>query len=268
MKQQFGGVGSSLSGVALLAACCCGTSAGLARVNASYGGLASIRTIHPTFVAVGVVLIIVGLWRRLGRVPLLAMFGLALLMLGELLVPPMSITATHQFAPLQLVGLASSIVAAVLLVFAFYRAYPSRHPRFALTAMSGAAMATGCDCCLVAMGITGTLHALLPGQSWLPHTFTVYAVAATLIVIGLGKIGGALPAFVALAGQTWVYYWLELPYSKLPSIMLHGVNINFVIKYPMMLIGTLTVMSAFALAYRIQEARVLSRVTASVATGD
>ena len=59
---------------------------------------------------------------------------------------------------------------------AFYPAYPSRrHPRFALTAMSSAATAAGCDCCLITMGITGALHAFLPAQFWLPHTFTVYA---------------------------------------------------------------------------------------------
>lgn len=268
MQRQSYATGSSLTGVAILAACCCGTSAGLARLNASYGGVASIRTIHPAFVAVGVALVIIGLWRRLGRVPLLATFGLGLLMLGELMVPPMSITTVEHFAPIQLIGLISSIAAAVLLVFAFYRAYPSRHPRFALTAMSGAAMATGCDCCLVTMGITGTLHALLPAQTWLPHTFTVYALAATLMVIGLGRLGGALPAFIALAGQAWIYFWLELPYSKLPAVNLHTVSINFVIKYPMMLLGTLTVMSAFALAYRNQEARVISRVAEPAVAGD
>lgn len=268
MQQQSFGSKSSLAGVAVLAACCCGTSAGLGRLSASYGGAASIRTIHPAFVAIGVALIIFGLWRRLGRSPLLAMFGLGLLMLGELIVPPMSITATIHFTAVQLIGLASSIVAAILLVFAFYRAYPSKHPRFALTAMSGAAMATGCDCCLVTMGITGTLHALLPTQSWLPHTFTVYAVAAALMVIGLGRLGGPLPAFMAAAGQAWIYYWLELPYSKLPAITLHGVSINFVIKYPMMLLGTLTVMGAFALAYRIQEGRISDGVAEHALSGD
>jgi hypothetical protein len=88
------------------------------------------------------------------------------------------------------------------------------------------------------------------------------------MVIGLARLGGPLPAFIALAGQAWIYFWLELPYSKLPAVTLHGVNINFVIKYPMMLLGTLTVMGAFALAYRDQEARVISRVTEPAIAGD
>jgi hypothetical protein len=80
--------------------------------------------------------------------------------------------------------------------------------------------------------------------------------------------GGALPAFIALAGLPWIYLWLELPYSKLPAITLHGVNINFIIEYPVMRLGTLTVMSAFALASRNQESRVMSRVAESAVAGD
>jgi hypothetical protein len=67
-----------------------------------------------------------------------------------------------------------------------------------------------------------------------------YAVAATLMVIGLVRFGGALTRFIARARQAWIYFWLELPYSKLPAVTLHSVSINFTIKYPMMMLGTLT----------------------------
>lgn len=73
---------------------------------------------------------------------------------------------------------------------------------------------------------------------------------------------------IALVGQVWTYYWLELPYSKLPAITVHGVSVNFVIKYPMMLVGTLAVMSAFALAFRIQEGRITDQVAEHALSGD
>ena len=121
---------------------------------------------------------IVGLWRRLGRVPLLATSGLGLLMLGELMVPPMSIT-THRALRFYSIDRAGFFHRRRIVGARFLSRLPSRYPRFGLAAMTGAAMATGCDCCLVTMGITGTLHTFLPAQSWLPHTFTVYGVAAT-----------------------------------------------------------------------------------------
>lgn len=268
MNQQYAGVKASLTGVALLAACACGTSSRLATLANTYGGAASSHMIHPLFLAVGGAAILVGLWKRQRRLPFFAVIGLALLMLGELLVPAMSMPSGSQFHPSQLLGLFSYMVAAVFLVFAFYRAYPSKRPGAALTAMTGAAMATGCECCAVTMGIVGTLQLLLPLQAWLPHTLPIYAVAIALMAIGLGRLGGLLPVLLAVAGQAWVYFWLELPYAKLPAMMFHGVSANFLIKYPMMLLGTLTVMSAFALAFRTQEARVIGRIAEPAVAGD
>lgn len=268
MNQQSEGVKASLAGAAVLAACACGTSSKLAGLSTSYGAAATSHMIHPLFLAAGGALILVGLWRRQQRLPFFAVIGLALLMAGELIVRPMSLTNATRFHTTQLLGLFSSIAAAAFLVFAFYRAYPSKQPRFALTAMTGAAMATGCECCLVTMGITGTLQALLPSQTWLPHTLPIYAAATTLMAIGLGRLGGLLPALVAVAGQLWVYYWLELPYASMPTILVHANNVNFVIKYPMMLVGTSVVMSAFALAYRAQEVRVANPVAEHAVAGD
>ena len=265
---QPSGVKTSLAGAAVLAACACGASTRLAGLNASYGGTATAYMFHPIFLAVGGALILIGLWRRQRRLPFFALLGLGLLMAGEFLIRPMSISPDTHFSTMQILGLLSSLAAAALLVYSFYRAYPSSRPAAALTAMSGAAAATGCDCCLVTMGVTGTLQALLPSQPWLSQTLSLYVVAAALMAFGLGRLGGLTPALVAVAGQAWVYYWLELPYSSLPTISMHGINVNFMIKYPMMLSGTLIVMGAFALAYRIQEARVTSTVTEQAVAGD
>ena len=120
MNQQSAGVKPSLAGAAVLAACACGASSRLAGLSASYGGAASSHMIHPFFLAVGGALILLGLWRRQQRLPFFALIGLALLMAGEFIVRPMSITGSTQFHSTQLLGLFSSIVAAAFLVFAFY----------------------------------------------------------------------------------------------------------------------------------------------------
>ncbi len=264
MRSHNIATGSSLLGAAILAACACGSSSKLAQLDSSFGSHATARMVHPIFVGAGAILILGGLWQLNRRATGFALGGLIALGIGEYLVPPMSITALTQFSSLQLAGLAASLAGAILLVTAFFRAFPSRNPGASLTAMSGAAMATGCECCLVTMGITGISHAIFPSQAWLPHTLPVYLVATLLMAVGLTRLGGITAAGLAVAGQIMVYFWLELPYDSLPRMMLHGVNINFAIKYPMLLVGSLVVMSSFVLAYRAQE----SLVTPMVSMGE
>lgn len=217
--------------------------------------------IHPIFLVTGAALILGGLWRRHRRAAGFALSGLIALGIGEYLVPPMSITAATLFSSMQLAGLVASVIGAGLLVAAFFQAFPSQRPGSSLMAMSGAAMATGCECCLVTMGITGISHAIFPGQAWLPHTLPVYLLATLLMGVGLGRIGGITAAGLAVAGQSFLYFWLEFPYDSLPRMMVHSVNLNFVIKYPLMLAGSLAVMASFVLAYRTQESHEMPMVT-------
>jgi hypothetical protein len=37
------------------------------------------------------------------------------------------------------------------------------------------------------------------------------------MAIGLFRLRGIVPAVMAVAGQAFLYFWLELPYSSLPS---------------------------------------------------
>ena len=253
MQTEATRTGMSMTGVAVLAACACGTSSGIGRLTGSFGAPAATGTIHPLFVAVAGIFIVTGLWRLGNSVRALALLGMTLLMAAEFITPPMSIAGKTNLSVIQLGGLAVSMLAAVALVAAFFRAYPSRQPSAALTAMSGTAMASGCNCCLVTMGITGTLHSMFPNTNLVAQTSTVYIAAGLLMAIGLFRLRGAVPALMALAGQGFLYYWLELPYFSMPAVNVNGVNINFVIKYPMMVVGGLVVMAAFAYAWRTQE---------------
>lgn len=256
MKPDFSGARLSLPGVAVLAACACGTSSRLAQISNSFGISENLRSIHPMFVVLGSALIVGGLWRRERRAAGIGAIAVALLLLGELLAPPMSIKAGTLLTGTQILGFIISVLAAIGLVAAFYRAYPSRNPAAALTAMSGAVMAVGCNCCLVTMALAAPGRALLPGHAWAGASLTFYLIAATLMAAGLGRLGGLGASAVAVVGQGFVYFWLELPYSALPAFTLRGVDANFMIKYPMMFAGSLIVMSAFVLAYRTQEKRV------------
>lgn len=269
MQSDSTRTGMSMTGVAVLAACACGTSAGLGRLSTSFGAASATAQIHPFFVGAGGLFILAGLWQSGVLVRALALLGVSLLLISEILTPPMSLHGETHLSAVQIGGLIASLAAAVALVAAFFRAYRTQNPSASLTAMSGAAMATGCNCCLVTMGMTGTLHALLPDQMWVSQTLTVYIAAASLMAIGLFRLRGVVPATMAVIGQAFLYYWLELPYSSLPAITAHGVNVNFVIKYPMMLAGALLVMSAFAFAYREEEIKNLvpNRVPSS-AFGD
>lgn len=253
MKSRSSGAAMSLGGVAILAACACGTSSRIAQLTNTYGLTDGLKGIHPWFVIAGSILIVAGLWRREHRAAMLGTMGVGSLFLGELLAPPMSVHSGVSLTSSQISGLAASIVAAILLIAAFYRAYPSRIPSASLTAVTGAALATGCNCCLITMAIAAPGRVLLPDQGWASANLTFYLIAMALVVTGLARLSGFRAAGLALIGQAFLYFWLELPYSAMPTISLHGVNVNFIIKYPMMILGAAVVMTAFVLAYRTEE---------------
>lgn len=265
MKNLLGGSGSSLLGVAILAACACGTSSNLVKMTGVHEHAISRQSFYLPFVVVGLVLIVQGLWRRGRRFGLIALGGAGLMIAGNLLVEQMSITASTRLTVAQLSGLLAYVGAGALLVLAFYRAFPSQKPGASLTAMAGMGMATGCNCCLVAMGITGLALSAMPFAPWLGTTEAAYIPAAVLIAVGLGRLGGPLPAIAAIAGQAVVFFGLRL---VIPGLQIAGNPAGFLIKYPLMLFGTVMMMTSFAWAYRASEATEFSRLHEPVTAGD
>src|SRR5437879_6145588 len=118
MKSNSVGTGMSLSGVAALAACACGTSSGIGRLTSSFGYPGSTRSVHPFFLAAGAILIVWGLWNRNRRAALFSLVAMIFLGLGEFLTPPMSL-GNARLDGTQILGLSFSLVAAVFLVIAF-----------------------------------------------------------------------------------------------------------------------------------------------------
>lgn len=247
--------GTSLGGVAVLAACACGTSSSLAKIAGSYSVNFGGAPIHQGFLLVGGIMVVTGLWQRERIAALIGAAAITLLVIGEILLPVMGINSSTQISAWGLIGVAAYLLAGVLLVLAFRRAYQFQHSTAGMLAMSGMAMSVGCNCCLVTQGISGLAHTVAPSQAWLAQTLTIYSVATVLMAVGLYRIGGALPAAMVVGGHALNYYGLELPASLAPAIMAHGIRFAHISKYPIMLAGTCLMMAGFALAYATQKER-------------
>ena len=263
--------GMTFGGVAVLAACACGASSQIGKLTGSYGNPLSAHAIHPAFVAVGSLLLLAGLWRRGTKAAIMGFLAVAGLALGEYLLPTMGITEGTQLLASQMVGVAFYLLAGVLLVMALYRAFPLQRSGWGIASYAGLAASVGCNCCLVTQGIAGFFHALAPAQHWHANSLTIYAVATTVMAIGLFRLAGAVPTLMVVGGHALDYFGLELPYSSAPSITVHGVQLGFVSKYPIMLLGTAIMTAGFALAYATQHAKTgegVQRVPEPLLAGD
>lgn len=253
MREQMEGAGASLGGVAVLATCACGTSAGLSKLSAAYGLPMGNSIVHPAIISVGVALLLAGLWRRHRAATAVALGGVALLALGNLIVRPTMMDAAHRpYTALQVGGLFVYLAAAAWLVAAFYRAYPSRQPRFALMAMGGMVLAMGCTCCMVTGAMSGLAATFVPSQPWLASGAVLTGAAAVLLAAGLSRIGGLRAGAIALAGEAIIYGGPKLLTAAIAPVMVRGVVINFAFRYPVTLAGALVVLYGFVIAYRAE----------------
>lgn len=263
MKHDTQAGGSALAGVAIMAACACGAATGTVKTL----GLAGIQTgnpvIHPIFVGFGGLLILSGLWRRSWRAGMLATAGLALLAIGNAISPPRIMSMSGMpHTGVQLLGFALYPVAAVLLVMAFMRAFPSPQPVAAATAMSGMALATGCSCCLVTGATSGLIGATGLGMPWVYTWSLVFFAGSALVMAGLWRLAGVKPALVAAAGVAITYGGPKLLRLAIPDLLTYsGVNFRFIPGYLVYLLGAAVMVSGFAVAYRLarrEESQVVS----------
>lgn len=253
---RISGLKTTFAGVAVLAACACGTSSQLGKLTGSYGRPLTEHQIHPFFVAVGSALLLAGLWRRASKAALIGLAAVAGLAIGEKLLPTMGIIEGTQLTAAQMGGVVFYFSAGALLVWALVRAYPFQPSGWGVAAYAGLAASVGCNCCLVTQGIAGFVHALNPAQHWHANSLAIYSVATAVMAVAVFRIAGLWPMLMILCGHAIDYFGLELPYSSAPSITMHGLRLGFVSKYPIMLFGTAIMAGGFALAYATQKARV------------
>ncbi len=255
--------GSVLAGVATLAACACGAGSGSVKALTSAGVHtqdvvvfgASCGTDHstqPLFIGIGMLLILIGLSLRSLAAASLAAIGCAALVIGSLVSGPSTMSSSLvPHANVYLLGFGSYIVAAVFLIAAFMWTFRSPKPLAAGTAMAGMAAATGCSCCMVTGALTGLIASA--GMPWIYGQSYVFFAGAALVAVGLWKLGGIKPVFLALAGAVITYGGPKLLGWALPELMISGISFRFIPGYAVYLIGAATMIGSFAVAYRKAE---------------
>lgn len=183
---------SALGGTALLMACACGVATNAA-ILAGSAGLASTTTVvHPILIGVAAALIIMGLWRVRGGSGRLALGGFVALAVGAVLTPPTVMTASAMpWSASQLVGAGFYLIAALLLGVAFFRAFPSPKPGAMAGGIMGAALATGCGCCLITGAIAGVSTTVgITGEAFVRPSTALFWSGMLAIGVSAFLLGG------------------------------------------------------------------------------
>lgn len=265
---------SAVGGVAALAACACGAGSGMVKALSSAGihttdtvifgaSCGTDHSVQPLFVGLGALLILIGMSLRKLSAAILAAIGCAAFAFGSLTAGPSTMSISVLPHPSsQMWGYLAYIVAAIFLIAAFLRAFPTPKPLAAGTAMAGMAVATGCSCCMV----TGALSALIAsgGMPWIYNESYLTFVGVGIVAVGLWKLGGLKPALFALVGGAITYGGGKLLNWALPELMIRGVNYRFVPGYLINLLGALTMLAGFVLAYRVANRQFAVEPTAPV----
>lgn len=241
---------AALGGSAVLMACACGTAANGAALIALAGVGATTTMVHPLFAGVAGALITYGLWRTAPRSGALALAAFAVLLAAAALTPPRVMTLSAlPWTGTQVLGGMLYLVAAALLGYAFWRAFPSHEPAASGTAIGGAVLATGCTCCMftgalaglaVTGGASGTYFESMPLIFWSGMAI----VAASLFRMGGWRAAAWVPvgAVVVDLGPdvlrlTGDWMWL-------------GVNLRSFAQYPLTVVGAGLILYGFVVAYR------------------
>lgn len=243
---------SALGGSALLMACACGVAGQTATLIALTGVAATTNLIHPAFVAVSAGLILYGLWRLARAAAYLALLAFAVIGVGLLLTPQMT---SAPWSSQQVIGGGAYVLGGAILAYALWRAFPAPQPSASGLAFGGAALATGCGCCLVTQGMAGMAVTAGASSALIAPSTGLQLVGWFIVAVGLYRLGGwratlwvplgvglirVVPALLELTGD-----WMVGPFN--------------VRKWPVWLstlAGTGTIVYGFVAAYAAARSRV------------
>jgi hypothetical protein len=235
---------AAVGGVAILMACACGAAANTARLTTMAGIGGSTKLIHPLLIALAAGLIVYGLYHVARRSAAVALLSL--------LTPPMAMSGQAMpWNALQVTGAAFYLVAAALLGYAFWRAFPTPLPAASGTAIGGVAVATGCTCCLV----TGALAGLLvTGGASSVHFHSnalglIFWTGMALAAVGLWALGGWRAALWVPAGALIIRYGPRV-LSLAGDWMVEDANLRSYPSYLLQIAGATLVLYGFVVAYR------------------
>ena len=255
---------TTLTGTTVLMACACGAGSSSAKLLQMGGLDVTSKVTHSIFLSIGALLVVAGLRRIRPAAFYLALAAFVVLTIAATLTPPSIMSVSRMpWHGTQIAGAFLYLIFAVLMVRAFWLAFPSINPRASAVALSGTAMATGCSCCMVT-GATAGLIVTAGGSSALfqAHSF-VYLTGLAVMAAGLTHLARLRPLPWLGAGALVTLYGGNV--LKLTGDWMVGdVNLRFIPGYLMYLIGAGLVVKAFAVAYepvRSVDEEPITRVT-------
>lgn len=240
---------AALGGTAILMACACGTATNSTKLLGMGGIGASTLVVHPLFIAAAAGLILYGLWHTLRSSAVLALVGFSVLGAGAVLTPPTVMSSRAvPWQGVQMFGGGLYLIAAALLGYAFWRAFPSPKPAASGTAMGGVALATGCSCCMVTGAIAGM--AVTGGASPVFQTMPViFWTGMAVVAAGLFPLGGLRAVAWVPLGALVIRYGGEV--LKLTGDWMVGdANLRSFGGYMVGIAGAALVLYGFVVAYR------------------
>lgn len=245
---------SVLSGAAVLMACACGAGASSAKLLSVWGIGATARITHPIFMIIAAALIVYGLALKGRALAGAALSGFALFAIAAAMTPPMAMSVRSMpWNGTQIGGGFLYLLAAAVIGYTIWRAFPSPNPAASGTAIAGTAVATGCQCCMVT-GATAGLIVTLSGSSLFMQGPTVFIAGVLIAAAGLVALGGWRPLLPLAAGGV-VYVLGPKAIRLAPDVMYHEVNLRFIPGYLVYLIGSAFIMYGFAVAYEVARSR-------------
>lgn len=254
MSDRAGSERAALGGTAVLMACACGAATESTKLVGLAGLGATNKVVHPIFIALAAGLIVRGLWRTARPSAYLAIAAFVVLAAGAVLTPPMVMTMSPKtpaggvpWTALQMAGASLYVLAAGLLGYAFWRAFPTPQPGASATAIGGMTLATGCTCCMVTGAVAGM--AVTAGASTaFESTPIIFWTGLAIVAGGLYRLGGLRAAALVPVGGLVIRYGPEL--LKLTGDwMAAGVNFRFLPSYLTTVAGAGIILYGFAVAF-------------------
>jgi hypothetical protein len=229
-------------------ACACGTATNSAKLMMMAGIGATTTLMHPVFIAAAAGLIIYGLWRTAKPSGQLALAAFGVMAAAAVLTPPRVMSSKMMpWNEMQMIGGGLYLLAAALLGYAFWRAFPSPRPAASGTAIGGVALATGCTCCLVTGAVAGL--GATGGASMMQSTPLLFWSGLAVAAAGLFRLGGLRAAALVPVGGLTIRYGPEL--LKLTGDWMVGTaNMRSFGSYLITMIGAGIVLYGFVVAYR------------------
>ncbi|MEO7238078.1 MAG: hypothetical protein ABIZ96_05635 [Gemmatimonadales bacterium] len=255
MPQSLSPAHAVLGGSAILMACACGAAVNSAKLIGIGGLTVSSGVFLPAFIGVAAALIIHGLWCIARIAAVLAACAFAVLVAGAALTPQSAmVIKALPWDVSQMTGAGLYVVAAGILVYAFWGAFPSPRPAASGVAMSGAALAAGCTCCMVTGAVAGLAATAGANVSVVESTPLLFWAGLTLAAAGLLRLGGLRAALWVPAGGLIIKYGPQV--LKLTGDwMVSGVNLRFLPSYLITIAGAGAIMYGFSLAYEVAHSR-------------